>query len=145
MTITPITSAAARDLLVASELPVDDLDDPAITLLGAFDGASLVGVVGLQRCGEHALLRSLAVVPAQRARGLGRLLCNHVEVLARAGSATELYLLTTAAADYFARLGYEPVERDGAPDAIRATAQFASLCPSSARVLRRQLPPIAIA
>ena len=47
--------------------------------------------------------------------------------------------LTTTAADYFARLGFVRIDRDAAPPAIRATAQFASLCPASAHVMRREL------
>jgi RNA polymerase sigma-70 factor (ECF subfamily) len=48
---------AVRALLEANELPTDDLDDPAITLIGAFAASSLVGVVGMQSCGSAALLR----------------------------------------------------------------------------------------
>jgi hypothetical protein len=50
-----------KALLSANDLPIDDLDDPAIRLYGAFDGGRLVGVVGL---------RSLAVASVQRDRGL---------------------------------------------------------------------------
>jgi N-acetylglutamate synthase-like GNAT family acetyltransferase len=43
-----------------------------------------------------------------------------------------LYLLTTTAEPLFARWGFRRIERDAAPAAVRATKQFASLCPSSA-------------
>jgi amino-acid N-acetyltransferase len=125
---------AAKALLAAQRLPTDDLPDPTITLVGAFVNDALVGVIGLQVCDEVAMLRSLAVDPADRDRGIAAALCEHVFVLA---GERDLYLLTESADRYFARLGFEPVERENVPAAIRATAQFSALCPSSARVMRR--------
>lgn len=140
MTLRPLAPAdlpGARALLASARLPVDDLVDPAasaVSLVGAFDDAALVGVVGLQRCDGAVLLRSLAVAPGHRGRGIAALLCGHV-----LGVTTgTVWLLTTSAADYFTRLGFEHVARDEAPAAIRATAQFTSLCPSTARVMRRR-------
>jgi len=123
---------AARELLIAAALPVDDLDDPAVLLHGALEAGVLLGVVGSQSCGAHALLRSLAVAPAARTRGLGRLLCDHVIAI----SPRPLWLLTTTARDYFARAGWVDVARDEVPAEIRATAQFSTLCPSTAHVMR---------
>ncbi len=135
--LVPHDMPAARDLLAASDLPIDDLDDPSISLAGAFVNGSLVGVVGLQTCGDVGLLRSLAVVPARRGDGIARALCEHVFQIAAARSLPTLWLLTATAKDYFARHAFEAVPRDQVPDAIRATAQFSSLCPSSAHVMRR--------
>ena len=129
--------SAARELLAASDLPVDDLASPALSLFGAFHGPALVGVVGLESCAPFGLLRSLAVAPAFRGRGVARRLCDHVIALAAERGLPSLFLLTTTAADYFAKLGFAAIDRDAAPPPIRATAQFASLCPSSARVMRR--------
>jgi amino-acid N-acetyltransferase len=136
MELKTVAADAARALIAAGDLPTDDLDDPSIALIGAFDdGGALVGVVGLQSCGdEAALLRSLAVAPAYRSRGLGGRLCARVVELA---GDRPLWLLTTTAQDYFVRHGFVAVARDEVPDAIRATAQFTSLCPSTAIVMRR--------
>jgi amino-acid N-acetyltransferase len=41
-------------------------------------------------------------------------------------------LLTTTAAPFFTRFGFTSAARDAAPAALRATAEFASLCPASA-------------
>lgn len=128
---------AVRALLAASELPVDDLMNPAISLIGAFHGRDLVGVVGLEACGWVGLLRSLAVADAYRGRGVARELCASLFALAAERGLETLFLLTTTAADYFARLGFVPIHRDAAPPAIQATTQFVSLCPASARVMRR--------
>lgn len=131
--------ARATALLTACDLPTDDLADPAIALAGAFAGGALLGVIGLQVCGDVGLVRSLAVDPAHRARGVAGALCDRVVARARERSLRELWLLTTTAEGYFARLGFVSVTRDTAPAEVRATAQFVSLCPASARVMRRSL------
>jgi amino-acid N-acetyltransferase len=126
-----------RSLLEASDLPTDDIEDPSISLFCAFDGDALAGVVGLQSCDGVGLLRSLAVATTHRDRGVARLLCEHVFEEARTRDMGSLWLLTTTARDYFTRHAFEVVPREEAPDAIRGTAQFSSLCPSSAHVMRR--------
>jgi len=127
---------AASLLLAAQGLPTDDLRDPTIMLVGAFVADALVGVIGLQACDEVALLRSLAVDPTHRDRGIAAALCERVFVLA---GERDLYLLTESADGYFVRMGFEPIERATVPTAIRATAQFSTLCSSSARIMRRAL------
>ena len=128
-----------RALLAANDLPTDDLDDPSIQLFGALDGQRLAGVVGLQILGRTGLLRSLAVDPAFRDRGLGSRLCDLVVEQARARALESLWLLTTTARDYFARRGFGVAPRDEVPPQIRGTAQFSSLCPTSATMMRRRL------
>lgn len=126
-------------LLSATDLPVDDLSDPAIELHAAIDGGRLLGVVGLQWLDGTALLRSLAVEHAGRDRGVGAKLCEAAERAARERALASLWLLTTSARDYFIRRGYQVAPRDEAPPSVRATAQFTSLCPSTAVVMRRSL------
>ena len=128
---------AVRTLLAVADLPTDDLDDANISFVGAFDAGALVGVVGLQTCGRVGLLRSLAVAPTHRAQGVARWLCECVFEQTVQRSLESLWLLTKSAKDYFRRYAFEEVQREAAPLSIRATAQFASLCPASAHVMRR--------
>jgi len=72
------------------------------------------------------------------ARDLRRLLD-----LAGGLGAGEAWLLTTTAADFFAALGFSRVPRDAAPPAVRATEQFARLCPESAVLMRLRLAMLA--
>ncbi len=130
--IEPGSMYSVRALLSANDLPTEDLDD-SVELLGAYEGSQLVGVIGLQRLDELGLLRSLAVDPKARDRGIARLLCERVFATCN----LELWLLTTSARDYFTRHGFEVIDRAHVPEPIRATAQFASLCPASAVVMRR--------
>lgn len=135
--IAPVELSAARDLLVAADLPVDDLADPAIELAAAFTDGAMLGVIGLERRDPVGLLRSLAVAPSARGAGIARALCAYVFERAAAERLTGLWLLTTTARDYFTRQGFVVVDRATAPAPIQATAQFASLCPASAIVMHR--------
>lgn len=128
---------AVRALLAANELPVDDLDDPAIELFALHDGDRLAGVVGVQWLAGCALLRSLAVDGTARSAGLGAQLCDAVVRAARARGCAALWLLTTSAQRYFERRGFAVIERAHVPEAVRATAQYTALCPASAVVMMR--------
>lgn len=123
-----------KALLVANDLPIDDLADPAIRLLALRVNGRLAGVVGLQRLAGCALLRSLAVDGSVRSNGYGAALCD---AAVREAGGVELWLLTTSARRFFERRGFTVVERARVPDAVRATAQFSSLCPTSAVVMKR--------
>jgi amino-acid N-acetyltransferase len=145
--MTPPITAQAVDaelttLLAGCDLPTSDLVANALVRLygGRIDG-ELVGVVGFEPFGQVALLRSLAVAPSQRGKGLGQALVASAEAHATAQGIDSLYLLTTTAAAFFARLGYTTVERALAPAAIRATRQFAGLCPAAATLMCKRLSP----
>lgn len=99
------------------------------------------GVVGVELCGEVALLRSLAVKAAVRGRGCGKRLVQEAEQHAARSGAKRLYLLTTTAQEFFERLGYTTVDRESVPDAIRATTEFTTLCSASAAVMAKQIWP----
>jgi amino-acid N-acetyltransferase len=104
------------------------------------DDGRVVGVAGLEVHGEDGLLRSLAVEHDYRGQGLGARLVEAVlERAARLGLGA-LYLLTTDAQGYFARLGFVECPREGAPPAIGASWEFASGCPSTAVFMKRAVP-----
>ena len=129
-------------LLKDCGLPVSDLapDSPPL-FFGVRSGDGLVAVVGLEIFGAVGLLRSLAVAPGHRGRGLGRALAAFVEDFAAGLGVERLFLLTTTAEAFFARLGYGPTPRESAPEAIRATAQFAALCPASSAFMAKRVVP----
>ena len=132
--------AAVRRLLADAELPTEDLTAAHLPhFFGCGDEDALQGVIGLELCGEDALLRSLAVHAATRARGCGRALVEKAERHAREQGVRRLYLMTTTAADFFARLGYKELERNEAPASIRATSEFSALCPASSKLMMKEL------
>lgn len=127
-------------LLIEAQLPVGDLASSRnLKLLGMRNGDRLVGVVGVEIYGRVGLLRSLAVEPTQRNSGFGSSLVSNAETFAAEQGVATLYLLTTTAAQFFARRGYEAVPRSEAPAAIAATAQFSDLCPASSTFMRKVL------
>jgi protein-tyrosine-phosphatase/N-acetylglutamate synthase-like GNAT family acetyltransferase len=121
-------------LLRAANLPLDGLDDafPRGFALARIDGA-LVGAAGVEQWGEHGLLRSVVVAEAERKQHIGDALV--ADRLAWAKSlvrddvqGTEpiasVSLLTVDADRYFARLGFQRVERDELPAALAASSQL---------------------
>jgi amino-acid N-acetyltransferase len=134
------TRVAAEGLLKAAALPTADLTDAHMKdFFYCGPSASPVGLVGIEMCGDCALLRSLAVAEASRSGGLGRALVARAEDHARASGARSLYLLTTTAESFFRRLGYLTASRDSAPPAIRQSREFADLCPASSAFMIKHL------
>ena len=133
-------NAEVEALLTEAKLPIADLaSSRSLSLLGIRDGGRLVGVVGVEVHGSAGMLRSLAVEPEHRNSGLGVSLVSDAETWAAERGVETLYLSTTTAAQFFARLGYEAVPRFEAPAAIAATAQFSGLCPASSTFMRKVL------
>lgn len=130
----------AIKLLDASGLPSADLTDAHMDHFFYCGSAAVpIGLVGLELCGPDALLRSLVVVPQRRSTGLGAALMAHAEAYARAQGARAVYLLTITAETFFRRHGYVVAIRDDAPVAIRATREFAGLCPASSAFLVKRI------
>ena len=99
----------------------------------------LAAVGGLEVRGADALLRSVAVRPEWRERGIGRELVRRLVSLAEARGLHALYLLTMTAEHYFPRFGFEVADRQAVPAAIRDTLEFRSACPASATAMVRRV------
>ena len=131
---------AVVELLSRASLPVEDLTaDSVIGFLLATIDDTIAGLIGLEHFRETGLLRSLVVDPAFRGAGLGRLLVAALESQAAGQGVRELWLLTIDADAWFGELGYSPRQRDQAPDAIRQTVEFTSLCPGDAVLMAKSL------
>lgn len=133
---TPAERAQVAGLVADAGLPTRGLD--ALTddhLVVAEHDGRIVGVAAVERHGAHGLLRSVAVDPAWRGRGLGRALTQERAEWAAGAGLSALYLLTTTAGGYFPRLGFVPVVRDHVPPEVRASDEFADICPANATVM----------
>ncbi|MDZ7748105.1 MAG: arsenic resistance N-acetyltransferase ArsN2 [Halofilum sp. (in: g-proteobacteria)] len=141
MDIDPIDlNGEAEELLASEGLPIADLRTSSGTvLLGMREGGRIIGVVGVESHGPIGLLRSLVVGRGSRRAGCGRELVAQAEAWAGENGMESLYLLTTTASDFFARLGYEVADRDSAPASIASSAQFVDLCPASATFMCKAL------
>ena len=119
-------------LLAKAELPVADLGHGKITFIVASDEKDeIVGCIGLEQIGEDGLLRSLAVDNTFRGKGIAHDLLNRLFVASHSLGIKNLHLLTTTAEKFFDRVGFLLRSRSEAPDTIKATTEFSSLCPSS--------------
>jgi amino-acid N-acetyltransferase len=130
----------AKKLLQTAGLPVEDLSAAHVGdfLVASIDGV-LVGFIGLEPFRDIGLLRSLVVDPGARDEGLGRLLVTELEAQARQRGITELWLLTIDADGYFSKLGYRAQERHTAPENIRQTDEFSTLCPGDAVLMKKTI------
>jgi amino-acid N-acetyltransferase len=128
--------APARELLRRVALPEDGVVDHFGNYLVVRDASRLVGLCGVEVCGDDGLLRSVAVDPDYRGEGIGSLLVAGAKELARKLALRDLYLLTTTAAPFFRRQGFEDWARDKAPAPVRETWEFRAGCPASSALMR---------
>jgi len=130
-----------RDLLAANGLAGDGLEDFAETTLISRSRGRIIGCAALEIYGAAALLRSVAVDAGWQARGLGSELVEKAVRLAQSRQVGEMFLLTATAAEYFERHGFVRCARDDAPEAMKQSVEFTTLCPQSAVAMRRTIEP----
>ena len=131
---------AIRALLERSGLPTSDLESARPEFAVIREHGLLIAAGALQRFGAVALLRSVVVAPDRRGRRLGKTVVSELERLARAEQISLLILLTQTAAEFFARQGYQVIERSSAPQEVQRSEEFRSLCPSTATCMAKSLP-----
>jgi arsenate reductase len=128
----PADWPSIRELLARARLPSEDLAAGKQEFVLAVLDGRLAGCIGLETLDGVALLRSFAVDPSMRSGGLGRALFDRLVELARSRHVGTLYLLTTTAQGFFARVGFRRIDRQTVPPAIASTTELGGLCPSTA-------------
>jgi len=128
-----------RSALQQNKLIYSDLDSRLPHFFKATSNQTLSGCIGLEIYGSHGLLRSLWVAPAFRNQGLAQNLVNTLEVYATGLNLQNLYLLTETAETFFSKRGYQRLDRLAAPEALKGSAEFKSLCPDSAALMVKNL------
>jgi amino-acid N-acetyltransferase len=127
-------------LLESAGLPATDISRGGLQdFIVALDAGEIIGAAGLERHGEHGLLRSLVVAPDWRGHGLGAALVDAVEAKARLQGVRSLSLLTGTAAPFFSVRGYAAITRDRAPAAVQASTEFTTLCPASSTCMYKTI------
>jgi amino-acid N-acetyltransferase len=128
-----------ENLLRENDLPYEDIGSKMDCMFIAYVNERIVGIGGIEVYGRHALLRSLVIEKEFRGKGYGKNLCLKLVDQARELGVSELYLLTTTANTFFEKLGFSVINRNDAPEVIRKTDEFSSLCPSSAICMRKKI------
>jgi amino-acid N-acetyltransferase len=123
-----------KKLLDANHLPTAGVDEHWTAFVVARDGEAIAACGGLELYPDAALIRSVAVHPDYRSRGLGDLIVR--ALIDRTGK-RDLYLLTTTAEAYFAKRGFETIARESVHPQLSASREFQDACPASAVAMRR--------
>ncbi len=125
-----------KSLLLSRGLPVAGAEDHLTGFVVARDeGGILRGVAGLEVHDGVGLLRSVAVRADAGGKGLGSLLTRAVVKRTQELGLRNVYLLTTTAAAFFERRGFEPVPRDALPTSLGASRELQDACPASATAM----------
>ena len=124
-------------LLHGASLPLHGVAEAVEAFIVAESAGGIAGLAGLERYGRHGLLRSVAVSPEWRGRGLGGALTEEILATAEREGLEAVYLLTETAADFFPRYGFRRVERSEVAEGVRASAEFTHLCPASSVAMVR--------
>lgn len=135
---------AIAQLLASHRQPLAGAEEHLANFILARREGALLGCVGLEIHGQHALLRSLSVAAGQQGTGIGRQLLHAAIERARTLDVRSMYLLTVSAPDYFPRFGFQRITHAAAPLALRASAEFQGACPASAILMRLPLQSTAI-
>ena len=128
----------AIELLQKHKLPVTDINEHKLLYL-LLDAERIIGTVGLEIFEDCALLRSVSVIKEEQGKGFGKILNDEIEKYAKGSGINCLYLITTTAKDFFNKQGYYAIKREESPLAIKQTAEFTSLCPSTAVVMKKRI------
>lgn len=142
VSITPATGAdleAVRALLTEAGLPLDGLMEVPTALFVARDDDRVAGAVALERHDGNALLRSLVVAPSRRGEGIGVALVAAAEAEAAREGIGTVHLLTETAEGFFADRGYRPIDRDGAPEPVMRSVEWAVACADTAVAMAKEV------
>jgi amino-acid N-acetyltransferase len=132
--------AVVVTLLKGFGLPTDDLTSaPDLRFWVSEDQQSVSGVIGMERFGACALLRSLAVARSHQKRGIGHQLVARLEDDAQSAGVKQLVLLTETAERFFRAIGYQVSDRGNIPQEVKRSAEFKSLCPATAVCMTKSL------
>jgi N-acetylglutamate synthase-like GNAT family acetyltransferase/SAM-dependent methyltransferase len=143
--VTRVESATANDfpaishLLQKSNLPAEGVKEILDSTLVARQNGNLVGVIGLERYNGDGLVRSFAVAPNWRGRGVGKELGTALLQRAVAAGVRKVYLLTNTIRELAARHGFREIPRDEVPAAVRESVEFRLNCCDTAVAMERSL------
>ncbi len=137
--ITQINSEEVFPIIEGAGLPVSDIEPEFSVFLAATTQDKIVGCAGIQQIGKYGLLRSLVVLPVYRGEGIAKKLCDSILDLAKKKKYQTVYLLTTDAERYFSKYGFNKIEKESAPEAVKLTRQYREICSDSAVVMKMEL------
>lgn len=136
--LTDAERQSAIAMLVKHDLPTADMDDDKL-LYVLIKEEKIIGTAGLEIFDDCAMLRSVSVAKEEQGQGYGKIINDEIEKFAKESGINCMYLLTTTAKDFFDKQGYCVIKREETPEAIKQTAEFSSLCPASAVLMKKKV------
>ena len=130
--------SAAIELLKQNDLPTEDIT-PGTQLFVVEEDDEVIATVAVEYDYNDALLRSLSVSEAKRGAGVGAELVSFIEDYVGRQGVENIYLLTTSAADFFSKRGYQLIDRDNVPEFIRKTKEYSVICASSSTLMKKEI------
>lgn len=128
-------------LLNHYNLITQDIDFNNQYFLGLKQQQNCIAIGALEFYRPYALIRSVAVSEKEKHKGYAKQICKALFQHALSENIIELYLLTETAEEFFSRQGFEIIDRNTAPQIIKSTSQFSTLCPDDARVMKYRFIP----
>ncbi len=128
-----------NEILSDNNLRNDDLDLKNMHIYKLIHKKEIIGTGTLEKRGDYALLRSVAIKENYKNKGLGKFFCNELLKISKEKNIKALYLLTTTAASFFESLGFIECQRESVPSEVQSSKQFSLTCPKSAKCLMKNL------
>jgi amino-acid N-acetyltransferase len=127
------------ELLSGQKLPIEDISRDLRHFFVAKENEKIIGTIGMEQYGEFGLLRSMATDEQHRNKGIASDLIDTLFRHAKQMGITSMFLLTETAESYFAKKGFEKIERETAPGAVKKSAEFSHVCPASAVLMKKEI------
>ncbi len=125
-------------LLDRLKLSVAGLDDHWTNAVVLRATKTVVGCATLEVYGEDGLLRSVAIDPSIRGKGLGRVVSEAALGLGLKKGVCSFYLLTDSAVEFFKKIGFSSINKEQIPELLRKSTALSS-CSNSAVAMRLAL------
>lgn len=129
---------AMNNLLTENGLTTSGIRENLCNFLVAQE-EKIIGVIGSEFKGNNVMLRSLAISPEVRKRGIGMALMKHSLEKARAAGMEEVYILTNTAEKFASRLGFYQIKRSEIPVDLMESSALNQFCPSSSTCMKLEL------
>jgi amino-acid N-acetyltransferase len=126
-------------LLGMVDLPGDGVSENLKNFFVSTYGKTVIGCIGLRICGKSGLMRSLAVRPEHRGKGIGKALIRRIFSYAKDKKIFDLYLLTTTAEEYYVKYGFARIQRDAVDPQMLDAPEFKSVCAQAAVCMKKGL------
>jgi radical SAM superfamily enzyme YgiQ (UPF0313 family)/ubiquinone/menaquinone biosynthesis C-methylase UbiE/N-acetylglutamate synthase-like GNAT family acetyltransferase len=126
-------------VLTECRLSTAALDGHILNFYLAKSKSIIVGCIGLEIYGKYGIIRSTAVLPQHRKKGIGWKLVEKMVDFARDQGVEELYLKTENEASFFQRVGFTPISSQQIPAKIINAEMLSESCCSRATTMTMNL------